>query len=185
MTNRIPAHTSSDIPDCIGRWSPFVQACGECVHTDRCRKATGEGTGIRILAKPRHAAERTTSRPDIAIDTLTSLGISPLLWPTLHSVASRFGLEPSYRKSSRYRVAFLDKDRRKVLIVLRMDSRQVHVIGRRLHVATAIQHGWTLGTEERGRVSLTYQRMNPTYENFFTSLRGLLTVSSVQRTFTP
>lgn len=185
MINRIPAHTSSDIPDCMGRWSPFVPACGECVHADRCRKATGNGTGIRILAQPRRAVESSTSRPDIAIDTLAALGVSPLLWPTLHSITRRFGLEVSYRKSSRYRVAFLDKDRRKVLIVLRMDSRQVHVIGRRLHVATALQNGWEFGEEERGRVSLIYRHLNPSYEIFFTSLRRLLTVSSVQRTFTP
>jgi len=186
MLERTPIDNVVDRPPCYGHWTFIADRCAGCAITKRCRKETAVGTGVRILATPRHSdIKASDSRPDVEIDTLTALGVSPTVWPTLYTMLTSFGLVCAFKKSSSYRISFKDSEGHKVIIVRRMDARRVDVIARRVHAATALKLGWKPAAEERGRVSLVYAALDPAYENFFPLLRSLLTVSTVYRTFTP
>lgn len=186
MTNRTPTTELTVRPPCFGRWTFLGGVCDNCAAANACRRNTCVDLTVRLLATPRSCAEPdNASRPDVEINLLAAMGISPRYWPTLYTLVSHFHLKLNVRSASAYRISFKDNDGKHVIVVRRLDSARIDMIARRVHIPTALELGWKLESEERGRVSLVYATATPVYENFFPSLRKLLTVSAVHRTFTP
>lgn len=139
---RVPAREKSDRPPCYGKHPSLVDAgCFACVKRSGCFRRFSTAA-VSVLPYVQ-VTSRVTKATDRKATDLLIHGIDGDLWQTFRTVLTKHGLRVRLKKVSSYRAVIFDRDRKVVMMLMRMDPRRVVLDCRMVDGKTALLLGAT------------------------------------------
>jgi hypothetical protein len=185
--NRQPATTPDENPPCFGKHPSLIYAgCFSCARYVECCAAFGRG-GVRVLPYVQAANVLTRAGDRRATDMLIH-GLDASIFAAFRVVLTKYGLRVRVRTHAGYRAHVVDRDKKILFRVLRMDGRAAIIDAKRIDPDAAKHTGAVVVADARWRGHTPTYRFTFTTDivrDMATRLDNVLALSYIAGTFTP